>query len=157
MTPIKAVALDIDGVLTDGALWFGPNGEELKRLCFQDIMGVSLAHKAGLVTVLISGESGPMIDRLAHKIGVRHVYQGCKDKKAVIGQFAEAHEFHFNEIAFIGDDINDVEAMKICGLSAAPANAHQAAKEIAKIVTEAAGGNGAVREFIDLLLVDKTN
>jgi 3-deoxy-D-manno-octulosonate 8-phosphate phosphatase (KDO 8-P phosphatase) len=78
--PIKAVALDVDGVLTDGEFLWGPDGQEWKRFSFRDVMGVSEARRAGLVLALVSGEDSPMIDRYANKIGIEFVYKGCKDK-----------------------------------------------------------------------------
>ena len=76
----KPIALDVDGVLTDGSFWWGPNGEEWKRFSFADIMGVSLARKAGLRVALISGEDSPLVDRFAAKMGISDVYKNCKDK-----------------------------------------------------------------------------
>ena len=155
MTPIKAVALDVDGVLTDGAVWWGPKGEEWKRFCFHDIMGVSRARKAGLVLALISGEDSPQVDRFARKMGITNVYRGCRDKAAALRQFAGVHGHNLREIAFMGDDINDVPAMEICGLPVSPANGHPAAQKAATLVTHRAGGQGAVRELLDQLLADR--
>jgi len=81
---IKAVALDVDGVLTDGTFWWGPDGEEYKRFSFLDIMGVSLGRKAGLVFALISGEDSPLVDRYAAKMGITDVFKGCKDKASAL-------------------------------------------------------------------------
>jgi 3-deoxy-D-manno-octulosonate 8-phosphate phosphatase (KDO 8-P phosphatase) len=155
MTVVKAVALDVDGVLTDGAVWWGPNGEEWKRFCFHDIMGVSRARKAGLTIALISGEDSPLVDRFAKKMGITEVYKGCSDKAAALRQFAAACGHDLKEIAFMGDDINDVPAMDICGLPASPANGHPAARAASELVTQGAGGQGAVRELLDLLLADR--
>src|ERR1035441_4094167 len=87
---VRAVALDVDGVLTDGGLWWGPGGEEWKRFCFADIMGVSLARRAGLELALISGENSPLVDRYAEKMQIRHVTKGCRDKAAALREFAAA-------------------------------------------------------------------
>ena len=84
MTGIKAIALDVDGVLTDGTFAFGLHGEELKSFSFRDVMGISLGKKAGLVFALISGEDSPLVDRYAGKMGIGDVYKGCKDKAAAI-------------------------------------------------------------------------
>ena len=120
---IRAVAIDVDGVLTDGGLWWGPGGEEWKRFCFADIMGVSLARRAGLILALISGENSPLVDRYAEKMLIRHVVKGCRDKAAALREFAAAAGVKLTEICFMGDDVNDLPAMAIAGLSAAPANA----------------------------------
>src|ERR1039458_3266532 len=95
---IRAVAIDVDGVLTDGGLWWGPNGEEFKRFCFADIMGISLGRRAGLGLALISGENSPLVDRYAEKLQIRHVTKGCRDKAAALTEFATASGLDFSEI-----------------------------------------------------------
>lgn len=149
---IKAVALDVDGVLSDGGLWWGPGGEEWKRFSFADIMGVSLARRAGLILALISGEDSPLVDRYAQKMLIQHVVKGCRDKAAALRAFSVPAGVSLAEMCFMGDDVNDLPAMAIVGLSAAPANAAVVVLEKANFVTRANGGNGAVRELIDALL-----
>jgi 3-deoxy-D-manno-octulosonate 8-phosphate phosphatase (KDO 8-P phosphatase) len=149
---IKAIALDVDGVLTDGGLWWGPDGAEWKRFCFADIMGVSLARKAGLTVTLISGEDSPLVDRFAKKMLLEDVTKGCKDKAAALRAFAGRNGFELEEVCFMGDDVNDLCAMEIAGLSAAPADARPKVREAAKVVTKASGGNGAVRELVEMIL-----
>ena len=151
---IKAVALDVDGVLTDGTFLWGPNGEEWKSFSFLDVMGVSLGMRAGLVFALISGEASPLVERFANKMGIKAVYPGCKDKAAALRDFAQSHSLELVEIAFMGDDVNDIAAMRVAGLAAAPATAHAAAREAASVVTKSPGGRGAVRELIDMLLAE---
>ena len=90
-TKIKAIAMDVDGVLTDGGVWWGPNGEEWKRFHFADIMGLSLARKSGMVIALISGENSPLVDRLASKLGIGDVHKDCKDKASALRTFSEKH------------------------------------------------------------------
>ena len=152
MTGIKAIALDVDGVLTDGGVWWGPGGEEWKRFCFADIMGVSRARKAGIVVALISGEDSPLVDRFAVKMGISHIEKGCKDKATALRHFAEQAGFHLSEICFMGDDVNDVAAMNLAGLAAAPANAQPVARQCAAFLASSNGGNGAVRELVEALL-----
>lgn len=152
MAPLKAIALDVDGVLTDGGVWWGPNGEEWKRFSFADIMGVSLARKAGLTVALISGEDSPLVDRFAAKMNLADVAKGCKDKAGALRAFAERRGFALAEICFMGDDVNDLAAMEIAGLAAAPADARPAARAKAAVVMAAAGGHGAVRELVDRIL-----
>jgi 3-deoxy-D-manno-octulosonate 8-phosphate phosphatase (KDO 8-P phosphatase) len=151
VSQIKAIALDVDGVLTDGTFWWGPDGQEWKRFSFRDVMGISRAHRAGLVFALISGEDSPLVDRFARKLGIDHVFKGCKDKAAALKSFAAQGGFSLSEIAFMGDDINDLEAMKLAGLSAAPADAHDSAREQASFVSRRAAGRGALRDFLDYL------
>ena len=152
MFPIKAIALDFDGVLTDGSFWWGPDGAEWKRLTFADVMGVSLARKAGLLVTIISGEDSPLVDRFAAKLHLPDVTKGCKDKAAALAAFARRNGLSPAEICFMGDDVNDLAAMDLAGLSAAPGDARPAAMLRADLITAAAGGNGAVRELIDLIL-----
>ena len=152
MAALKAIALDVDGVLTDGGVWWGPDGAEWKRFSFADIMGVSLARKAGLIVTLISGEDSPLVSRFAAKMNLADVTKGCKDKAAALRAFAGRHQLALQEICFMGDDVNDLAAMELAGLAAAPADARPAARNMAAIVTEAKGGNGAVRELVDRIL-----
>jgi len=149
---IKAVAMDVDGVLTDGGVWWGPNGEEWKRFHFADIMGLSLARKSGIAIALISGENSPLVDRLADKLGITDVHKGCKDKAGALRTFAERHSLPLQQICFIGDDVNDLSALAIAGLSACPADARPAVRQHCQFVAKLAGGNGAVREIVDMLL-----
>ena len=149
---IKAIAMDVDGVLTDGAVWWGPNGEEWKRFHFADIMGLSLARKSGMAIALISGENSPLVDRLANKLGIGDVHKDCKDKASALRTFAERHGLRLEEICFIGDDVNDLSALSIVGLSACPADARPSIRKHCQVVTKLGGGNGAVREVVDMLL-----
>lgn len=152
MKEIRAIALDVDGVLTDGGIWWGPNGEEWKRFCFADIMGVSRARKAGIVIALISGEDSPLVDRFAAKFQLTDVVKGCKDKAAALRQIAERNQLQLKEICFMGDDVNDLAALEIAGLAAAPADARPAVLQKCQFIAKSAGGNGAVRELVDAIL-----
>src|SRR5215471_13519347 len=140
MPEIKAIATDVDGVLTDGSIWWGPNGEEWKRFHFADIMGLSLARKSGMIIGLISGENSPMVNRLAAKFEITDVYNGCKDKAEALRSFAERNGLQLQEVCFIGDDVNDLPALKIAGLSACPADARPIIRENCQMVTKLAGG-----------------
>lgn len=153
MNPVKAIVLDVDGVLTDGGVWWGPNGEEWKRFSFTDIMGVSLARKAGLMVGLISGEDSPLVDRFATKMGITEVEKGCKHKAQALREMVARWGLALDQVCFMGDDVNDVEAMSLAGLAAAPASAVPAALERAQFVSTKAGGNGAVRELVDAILL----
>jgi len=157
MENIKAVALDVDGVLTDGTFVWGPNGEEYKQFSFSDVMGISLASKAGIVFALISGEDNILIDRFAQKMNIADIYKGTKDKAAALISFSKKYELELNQICFMGDDVNDIGALELAGLSSAPANAHESVKQKVKFVTTKAGGNGAVRELIDFILAKKVS
>lgn len=151
MTAVRAVALDVDGVLTDGGFWWGPGGEELKRFHFLDVMGIARALRGGVRFALISGEDSPMVPRFAAKLGIQDVFVGCKDKASALVEFAERCGVALAEVCFMGDDVNDVPALMIAGVPAVPANAHYTAADRAAIRTRAEGGNGAVRELLDHL------
>ena len=152
MPAIRAMALDFDGVLTDGGVWWGPDGAEWKRLSFADIMGVSLARQAGLLVTLISGEDSPLLDRFAAKLNLPDITKGCRDKASALRAFAERSHLQLAEICFMGDDVNDLAAMEIAGMAVAPGDARPQALRKADVVTLANGGNGAVRELVDLIL-----
>lgn len=156
MKHVKAIALDVDGVLTDGGVWWGPNGEEWKRFCFADIMGVSRARKAGLIVALISGEDSPLVDWFAAKLGITDVEKNCQDKARALRAFAERRGLALSDVSFMGDDVNDLEAMGIAGHAAAPANAVPAVLKKAAFVSENRGGNGAVRELVEAILSVRT-
>jgi 3-deoxy-D-manno-octulosonate 8-phosphate phosphatase (KDO 8-P phosphatase) len=157
MKGIRAIALDVDGVLTDGTFWWGAGGEEFKRFSFADVMGVSLALKAGLLIALISGEDSPLIDRYAAKLKISDVAKGCRDKAAALRAFAQRRKLDLAEIAFMGDDVNDLTAMQIAGLSAAPANAQPAVRALARFVSQHPGGGGAVRDLVDTILRERAS
>jgi phosphoheptose isomerase len=152
LSTLKAVALDVDGVLTNDTFSWGPNGEEWKSFAFADIMGVSRASKAGFTFALISGEASPLVDRYAAKMGIADVFKGTRDKAAALRDFAGRHGLSTDEVAFVGNDINDLAALELCGLSAAPADAHPSVLAEVDYVAERTGGHGAVREVLDLLM-----
>ena len=152
--------MDVDGVLTDGAFWWGTNGEEFKRFSVADGSGIALAMKAGLKIALISGESSAagmtLVQRFADKLKIVDVYKGCHDKAAAIRDFAERNQLQLSEICFIGDDFIDLPAMEIVGVAVTPADAQLVARSKAHLVTERIGGHGAVREVLDRILECKS-
>lgn len=152
---LQAIAFDVDGVLTDGKLTWSPNGDESKTFAFSDIMGVSLARRLGLKLALISGEDSPQVMRYAEKLKMHHVVKGCRDKATALRKFTELFAIPLQHTCFFGDDVNDLFAMEIAGLSACPKNA---AGEVIDYVSQHGfvatqhGGHGAVREFVDAIL-----
>lgn len=152
MRLVDAVVLDVDGVLTDGGFWWGPNGEEWKRFCFADVMGISLGRKAGLVFGLISGEASPLVDRFAEKMSIGQVFKGCKDKGAALREFSARTAIPLSRICFVGDDVNDLSAIALAGFSAAPANAQPSVLAAVSVQLTRHGGDGAVREAIEMVL-----
>jgi len=152
MDEIKAIALDVDGVLTDGTFWWGPDGQEWKRFSYRDVMGIARARRAGLRVALISGEDSSLVDRYAMKMEIKDVFKGCKDKAGALREFADRHGIELSDIAFMGDDVNDSEAMRLAGFAAVPADADSAVKEQATFVSRFGGGRGAVRDLVEHVL-----
>jgi 3-deoxy-D-manno-octulosonate 8-phosphate phosphatase (KDO 8-P phosphatase) len=149
---IKALVMDVDGVLTDGTFQWSESGDESKRFSFEDVMGLSRARQAGLVLGLISGEDSPLVDRYAKKMSIPFVAKGCKDKGEALSRFAASTGIALPHIAFMGDDVNDLTALALAGLSVAPANAQPPVKAAVLLVLERSGGQGAVRQLVEMIL-----
>ena len=128
-----------------------------RRYSFEDIMGLSRARAAGIVLGLISGEGGPLVERLGKKIGATFVVGGCKDKARALQEFSISSGTPIERTAYIGDDVNDLGALAIAGVSAAPATAQPVVKESVALVLDKAGGRGAVRQFVEMLLAARTS
>lgn len=154
---IDAIVMDFDGVLTDGTFWWSANGDELKRFSFLDVMGVSIGRKAGLVFGLITGEVSPLAELFAKKMSISELHTGCKEKAAALRLISERQAIPLMNICYIGDDINDLPAMELAGLSAAPANAHPSVRDFANLRLQNRGGSGAVRELVDYILANHRN
>ena len=152
MRSIRLLAMDVDGVLTKGDIIYSDAGAEIKVFNIQDGLGISAAHHAGLMTAVITGRMSPAVQRRASELGVTHVRQGCRDKGAAIRQLLAETGLRREEAAFIGDDINDIPAFRECGWKVAVSNASRDLKALADYVTERQGGDGAVREVIELIL-----
>lgn len=155
LASVDALVMDVDGVLTDGTFLWSASGEESKRFSFEDVMGLSRARRAGLKLGLISGEDSPLVTRFAEKVGITHVARGCKDKGIALREFAESTGTVLARIAFIGDDVNDLPALEIAGLSVAPANAQPSVKAAVALVLVRSGGRGAVRELVEMILASR--
>lgn len=152
-TGLRVAFLDVDGVLTDGQLCYTAGGEEIKIFNTQDGFGLKLLREAGVEPVIITGrDSAPLRTRLAG-LGVRYAYYGVKNKLKVALLVLEALKTNWDYVAAIGDDWPDLPLLKHAAFSVAPMNAHAEAKFFADYITQTAGGNGAVREFCDILLM----
>ena len=153
---IKFLFTDCDGVLTDTGVYYSASGEELKRFSVRDGMGVELLRKnAHIDTGIMSGEDLPLLRKRAEKLKIKEVHLGIKDKKNRMKEVIERMELSFEEIAYIGDDVNDIEVMELAGLTASPNDAINSVKNQADFVCENKGGHGAFREFVDLILTAK--
>ena len=149
---IKAIFLDVDGVLTDGQIYLDGRGHEFKVFNTKDGHGMRKATQAGITLCWISGRSSPATSRRARELGVQLCYQGVKDKGARIEAVRRGLKLTREEIAAIGDDEPDIPMFKAAGFSACPADADPAAKKAVTMVLQNRGGHGAVREFIELIL-----
>ena len=144
--------MDCDGVLTDGRLYFGPSGEELKVFHVRDGQGIVAWHAAGFRSGIISGRNSAIVEMRGSQLGVEFIRQGIDDKVAVLDEIAAAAGVDYDEIAFIGDDINDLPVLALAGLSVCPADTFDYIKERVDLVTFTKGGNGVLREVADLVL-----
>jgi len=152
---VRLAIFDVDGVLTDGSLWFGPEGEALKRFNILDGHGVKMLQAAGVATAILSGRTSKAVSRRAEELGIAHVIQGAADKLAEFARLRAKLGLEEAACAFVGDDLPDLPVMERCGFAVAVANAAEPVKAKAHYVTLAHGGQGAVREFCDLVLAAK--
>lgn len=155
LSKIKLVAMDVDGTLTDGAMYYSAKGEQLKRFSTRDGMGIMLLQEYGIKTAIITSENTEIVTSRAKKLNIEDVILGSKEKDGEIKQLAKKHNLSLDEIAYIGDDINDISALKIVGLSACPQDASDFVKDVAIYICDSSGGNGAVRELAELILSAK--
>jgi len=149
---IKLVALDVDGVMTDGRLYYHDDGTESKAFDVRDGHGTKMLKQAGIETVVISGRNSPMVDRRAADIGITEVFQGVRDKVPILEKILSKRGLKFEEVAFVGDDVVDLTTMNRVGLAVAVADASEYLFDVAHYVTLATGGRGAVREVAELIL-----
>jgi len=154
---IKVVLTDNDGVLTDTGVYFSVKGEEFKRFSIRDGMGVERMRKyAGVETIIITGEESGSVRTRAEKLKIKEYYLGVKKKEELLPEIMRRNNVTPEEIAFIGDDSNDVEIMKLVGFRATPSDGMSFIKELADYVCENKGGNGAFREVAELIIAFKT-
>lgn len=149
---IKLILMDCDGVLTDGRLWLTEDGNEQKSFNTHDGLGLTLLHRAGLRSGIISGRNSSAVSRRAEQLGIEFVRQGDPEKNAAFEEILGQAEVDESEVAFIGDDLTDIPLMQRVELAVAVADAVAETRSVAHYVTRAAGGRGAVREVIELVL-----
>ncbi len=149
---IRLLVLDVDGVLTDGRLYFGPNGELGKSFCARDGYGIKAVQAAGIAVAVISGRRSPAVQHRCEELGIEQLHQGIEDKAAQFLRLTRTLAIPPQQCACVGDDLPDVPVMAQAGLAVAVADAHPAALAAAHRRTRAAGGAGAVREVCDWLL-----
>jgi len=149
---VRLLIMDIDGTLTDGAMYYSANGEELKRFSTRDGMGITLLHRAGIECAIVTSEHSQIAAKRAEKLKIKHVILGSHDKTMSVTDLSEYLRIPMEAIAYIGDDVNDGPVMRLCGFTGCPSDAVEAIKTHAHYVCTHQGGHGAVREFAELIL-----
>ncbi|MBK9445006.1 MAG: HAD family hydrolase [Betaproteobacteria bacterium] len=149
---VRLMAFDVDGVMTDGAIYYTDEGTELKAFNALDGAGLKMLEKAGITVAIITGRKAPCVELRARNLGIPRLYQGVHDKAACVNTLLAELGLSADEAGYMGDDVMDLAVMGLCGFSAAPANAHDSVLQRAALVTRKHGGHGAVREVCDFIL-----
>jgi 3-deoxy-D-manno-octulosonate 8-phosphate phosphatase (KDO 8-P phosphatase) len=149
---VKWILMDVDGTLTDGNLLVLPDGEELKSYNVRDGLGILLAHLAGLKTGIITGKISKSLEKRAERLKITELHQGILDKKKILQEILEKNSVQSKDVAYIGDDLGDLEVIKTVGFAGAVSDAHLEIKKHCHFVCCNPGGKGAVREFIEFIL-----
>ena len=149
---IKLLALDVDGVLTDGRIYYGNDGEELKSFSIKDGLGIKLLQRGGIEVVIITGRSSNIVSRRATELGIAEVIQGREDKLVALEEVCSKRSLDLRECAYMGDDLPDLKAVQAAGLGLAPADAVAQLTAAADWVSDFGGGAGAVRQAAEQLL-----
>ncbi|WP_162863913.1 KdsC family phosphatase [Pseudomonas viridiflava] len=154
---VKLAVFDVDGVLTDGRLYFLEDGSEFKTFNTLDGQGIKMLIASGVTTAIISGRKTPVVERRAKNLGIEHLYQGREDKLVVLDQLLAELNLSYEQVAYLGDDLPDLPVIRRVGLGMAVANAAGFVRQHAHGVTQARGGEGAAREFCELILSAQGN
>jgi len=149
---IRLFATDVDGVLTDAGMYYSESGEELKKFNTRDGMGIKLLQKAGLITALVTQERTKLVARRGEKLMIPEVHQGVMDKLSLVREMAERHGLSMDQVAYMGDDINDLSTLQAVGFSATPADGLPQVLAAVDYVCTKKGGEGAVREIVEMIL-----
>jgi YrbI family 3-deoxy-D-manno-octulosonate 8-phosphate phosphatase len=149
---VRLLCLDVDGVLTDAGMYYGPDGEVLKKFNTRDGMGLARVREIGIAVAIISGEDSAIVHARAAKLKIDDVYAGASDKRVAIDALCDRHHLTLDQVAFVGDDLNDLPALECVGFPCAVADAAEPVKALACYVTSKRGGDGAVREVCELLI-----
>lgn len=157
MSKIKLLVIDVDGTLTDGKINMGNSGELFKSFSILDGYGIKdLAIPAGILPIIITGRYSKIVENRAKELGIKNVFQKKLNKLVVLKEIIKDMNIKIEEVAYIGDDLNDADSMIFinegCGITGAPANAVRKIKELSSYICKEQGGNGAVREFIEFLI-----
>ncbi|MEG0297888.1 MAG: HAD-IIIA family hydrolase [Clostridium sp.] len=152
MRNISLIALDVDGTLTDGKIYYDNNGNEMKAFNAKDGMAIAQAGKNGLYTAIVTGRKSEIVEKRGQELGVKYIVQGAHNKLIVIDNIVKELGINRENVLFIGDDINDLEVMRSVGLSGCPKDAVEEVLNISDFIASVNGGDGAVREIIEAIL-----
>jgi len=152
---IKLVLFDVDGVMTDGSIYISESGESVKKFNVKDGLAIELLRCHGIHTGVVSGKASAALNFRCEALGFDFIVTGCKNKLPRVIEICKSLDISLDEVAFCGDDVLDLPVMEPCGVGFAPADAHQLVLDKADIILTARGGEGAVRELVDMLLLSK--
>jgi 3-deoxy-D-manno-octulosonate 8-phosphate phosphatase (KDO 8-P phosphatase) len=149
---VRLIGFDVDGILTDGRLYFSPRGDEMKAFFTRDGLGIKLLQRAGIKVAIITGRDSEIVSRRAANLGIQLVRQNVDDKRKAMAELLAQEGLDFAHAAYMGDDVVDVSVMKACAFSATVPDGHFTARRVADYVAEAGAGRGAVREACEFIL-----
>ena len=149
---IKILLTDVDGVLTDGGMYYTSTGDAMKKFHARDGMGVNLLKKSGIRTIIVTKEKTKMVRSWAKKMNVSHIYDGILQKEKILKEICKKYSVTSSQIAYIGDDINDIELLKKVGFSVTPNDGILDAQNIVDYICKKKGGDGVLREVADIIL-----
>ena len=151
---IKIVLTDVDGVLTDGGMYYSKDGDVMKKFHARDGMGISLLRKKDIITVIVTKEKTKMVKKWAKKMNAK-LFDGVLKKEEILEKICTQYDVSLSEIAYIGDDVNDVNLLKLVGLGVVPKDGNQIAKKSSNYISKTIGGKGVFREVAELILLSK--
>jgi N-acylneuraminate cytidylyltransferase len=152
LSTVKLLVTDVDGVLTDSGMYYTADGDTMKKFSTRDGMGLRLLMESGLEVAIITGENSEIVARRAEKLKIQHVFRGIDDKITVLKNLCNELGITLKEVAYVGDDVNDLECISQVGFSACPADAHEKIMKLASLKLSKKGGEGCVRELCDLIM-----
>lgn len=152
MKNIQLLVLDVDGTMTDGGVYYDDHGNETKKFAIKDGAALVLAHAAGLQVMICTGRECPAVARRAAELKVEHLHQNVKNKRAFLADFMQQNSLCAANVAYCGDDLNDLAAMSLCGFVACPADACSEVRQRADYICPQKGGEGAVRGMVEKIL-----
>lgn len=152
ISKIKLLALDVDGTLTNGTVYLSEHGDEMKGFNVKDGLGIKVLQQQGIMVAIITGRSSAIVKKRAEELGIKEVHQGIDDKDRVVKKLAEQYNLSLDEIAFMGDDLNDLPAVRIVGTTFAPSDCAVELMPYIDIIVPHKGGDGAVRDAVSMIL-----